>query len=253
MPYINDENPAGAHPGVPTPAQQQPQMTISGRVQSFAPGSSPAPVAAAQASGQTTVTAAHLAMTAAQKAHQQHLEELQRRETKFSPEGYADEVATFAKTPEAKAVEQHAAAVVERRNQAAADYDRTLAELSPAGDAAQETRNSRTWERHRRAIDSAKSPVAAARVAINQADAAELAVLLEEVPAHLAATGAPTDWINGAVEQRAPKLAAARTAFDKANQAVTATQYNAARLQEGFATGRPPVTLVDPTRFDPDR
>lgn len=95
--------------------------------------------------------------------------------------------------------------------------------------------------------------MAAARVAINQADAAELAVLLEEVPAHLAASGQPVDWVNGAVEQRAPKLAAARTALGKANQAVTATKYNTARLREGFASGRPPVALVDPTPYDPDR
>jgi hypothetical protein len=227
-------------------------MTISGKAASFEPGSSATPVAP-QPSGETTVAQAFSAMSIAQKAHQQHLDELQRGKDQFSPEGYAAQVAAFANTPEALAVDAHEAAVIARRNQAEADYARTLADLSPAGDAAQETRNSRVWDRHRHAIDNAKSPVTAARVAINQADAAELAVLLEEVPAHLAASGQPAEWVNGAVEQRAPELAAARKALDKANQAVTVTQYDAARLREGFASGRPPVTLVNPEKFDPDR
>jgi hypothetical protein len=248
MPYINDEAPGGARPGTPTPAQHPSPMTINGRI-APTPVASPTPAE----STQTTVSQAFLAMTTAQKAHQKHLDELQRSEDQFSAEGYLAQVAAFTDTPAAKAVDQHEAAVIERRNQAAADYARTLKQLAPEGDTAQELRNGRSWDRHRHAIDNATSPVAAARAAVNKAEGAELKVLLDELPAHLGASGAPTDWINGAVEQRAPELAAARKALDNANQAVTVTQYDAARLREGFATGRPPVTLVSPVPFDPDR
>jgi hypothetical protein len=214
--------------------------------------STPAPPPAAPAPEPTTVSKAFEAMSAAQQAHRAHMAQLQARKD-LNAEGYAAQVAAFADSPEAKAVEAHEAAVIARRDQAAADYERTLKGLVPEGDTAQELRNTRAWERHRNAISNAKSPVAAARVAIQNADDAELGVLLQELPAHLGALGVPTDWINQDVEQRAPELAATRAALDKAEQAVTVTRYDAGELRKGFAAGRPPVKLVDPNRFDPDR
>jgi hypothetical protein len=214
-------------------------------------GPKPAPPAA-PAPKVTTVSTALATMENARSAHQKHLAEVARSRESFTADGYRAKVLEFADSPEAKAVDEHEAAVIARRDKAAADYEQTLANLSRPGDSAEEQRNSRAWDRQKRTIDHADSPVAAARAAINQAKPEELGVLLDELPAHLAATGHPTDWITSSVEQVVPELAAARGQLDKASRAAEIAQYDAARLREGFASGRPPVELVDMARFDPD-
>lgn len=211
----------------------------------------PAPPAA-PAPKITTVSTAFETMKSVRSAHQKYLAELAASKSKFSPDGYRAKVLGFKDSPEAQAVDQHEAAVIARRDKAAADYEQTLANLSRPGDSAEELRNSRAWDRHKRTIDNAKSPVAAARAAVSQAKPEELGVLLDELPAHLAATGHPTDWINQAVAQVVPGVANAREVFDKASRAAEIAQYDARRLREGFASGRPPVELVDMARFDPD-
>ena len=136
---------------------------------------------------------------------------------------------------------------------AVAAYQGYLESLSPEGDAAQETRNSRAWDRAWKAIDRAESPTAEARNQIRKASDSDLGVLLREIPAHLETLRAPTDWVSRAVEERSPELAAKRSAVEKSSQAVSVMRHEASRLRQSFADGRPLASpLVDGSKFDPE-
>jgi hypothetical protein len=139
---------------------------------------------------------------------------------------------------------------------AQANYQAQLASLVQPGDAAQESRNTRTWDRERRKLDAAPDAghlIASARQALESATRPELGVLLQEFPSYLESHDVPTDWINPVVAQTVPEIAAAQQQAQRAQQAATVVHYDTAALRTGIQKGSPPSQLVDPTRFDPDR
>jgi hypothetical protein len=214
----------------------------------------PHPVEArASATGDTPVAQSFSGMTNVNQQFAQHLDVTHRNAPHYSPEGLRVQIQAFADTNAAKSVDRYEQAVLEREAQAGAEADRRLRELSPDGDTATELRNDRARARAQRALDKADSPVATAKELIERADRTVLGVLLRELPSHLEASGQPTDWIPQAVAAKVPEYAEARAKHEKARQGATVVRYNANVTREGFRRGRPPVKLVDPSPYDPDR
>jgi len=122
---------------------------------------------------------------------------------------------------------------------AQADYQQQLAGLSQDGDVAQELRNSRTWERERRKLDAAQAnpqAFAMARRAVEDADAATLSVLLQELPSYLESRGITSEWVNPVVTQKIPALDEAQRTVQRAQQAQQIVNYDVAALRNGFTT-----------------
>ncbi len=229
-------------------------FTINGR-DADAPRPSYTPPAPAQP--QRPATRAEQAFSAFEQARQDYrasLDALHRR-TDLTDEGLADARAELA-SQHAHKVDATEADVIALRDGAAADYAATRARLgtvehTPEG----QSKASRDWQRHERAIANAKSPTSKLRELIATVPDSELGVLLQEGPAYLDASGQPSAWVDQAVEQRSSDLAAARQRLEKANRLVEVAQVDTALLRKGFQTDSPPTRpLVDATKlgFDPD-
>jgi hypothetical protein len=230
-------------------------FTINGRDADAPRPHTPAPPAPAQP--QRPATRAEQAFSAFEQARQEYrasLDALHRR-TDLTDEGLADARAELA-SQHAHKVDATEAEVIALRAEAEADYAATRARLGTVEHTAEgETHATRVWQRHRTALDNAQSPTAKLREIIATVPENEIAVVLQEGPAHLAAHGQPTGWVDQAVEQRNSELAAARERLDKANRLVEVAQVDTALLRKGFQTGSPPTRpLVDATKlgFDPD-
>jgi hypothetical protein len=229
-------------------------FTINGR-----PADAPrpyAPPAPAPAQPQRPATRAEEAFSAFEQARLDYRDSLDalERHTDLSDEGLADARRELA-SAHAHKVDASEAHVIALRDEAAARYAATRAQLgtvehTPKG----ESKASRDWQRHERAIANAKSPTAKLRELIATVPDTELGVLLQEGPAYLDANGQPTSWIDQAVEQRSAELASARQRLEKANRLAEVAQVDAARLRKGFETGSPPTGLVDAPKlgYDPD-
>ena len=153
------------------------------------------------------------------------------RRTDLTDEGLADARAELA-SQHAHKVDATEADVIALRDGAAADYAATRARLgtvehTPEG----QSKASRDWQRHERAIANAKSPTSKLRELIATVPDSELGVLLQEGPAYLDASGQPSASVDQAVEQRSSDLAAARQRLEKANRLVEVAQVDTALLR----------------------
>lgn len=240
----------------PEPQVPQPKMTVSGRPVDPATGQwADAPQSPVK--GDTTVARAHARIEQGRKALAEQVDAIERqhRAGHITDEGARTQLAALANSEAAQGVNQAPAEVQAMRDEKAARVKALRDGLVTPGDAAQETRNSRFWERSKTTL-AAQDPGKAAATAqqmIADATRAQLSVLLEELPSALEGRGVPADWIAGEIARRVPELGEAQSQLDTAEKALQATRYNATAVTKGFETGTPPTKLVDPARFDPDR
>ncbi len=203
----------------------------------------------------SVVTQAHAAIVHAKNEFQKHINTVERNRDHYSDEGFRAQVAGFAGTDAAKAVDAAVLQVRERADAAAAHVDKVRRDLSPRGDLPAEMRAGRHWNRTQRILDNTDNAklLGAAQNLITTADQVELGVLLEELPAYIESRGQATDWFDSAIGQAVPEYGAAQTLLTKAQQARTIVERNANALRRGFTEGRPPAVLVEPGGYDPDR
>jgi hypothetical protein len=207
---------------------------------------------AANVSG-TAIEQAHATMAHAKAQFEKHLDGIQR--DRFSAEGLREQIANFADTDAARAVNTAVEQVQQRRDQAQTQADKVRRDLSPSGDTAAELRAARYWNRTKGVLDTLDSGqlLPTAQDLIAKADRTELGTLLQELPAYVQARGQTTEWLDPALAQVVPEFGRAREQLTKAEQALQITEHNANALRRGFTEGRPPTVLVEPGGYDPDR
>ena len=113
----------------------------------------------------------------------------------------------------------------------------------------------RTRDRLLRKLDAADAPVTVAQHALEHADAADLPVLLEELPSYLESRGLPTGFINPLVAKIRPEVAHAADRLWKARQAAVIGHTTAQTIRNGVHQGAPPRCLMAPgdvAKYDPD-
>jgi hypothetical protein len=178
-----------------------------------------------------------------------HRDSVTRRAALLSADGQRAALADF----DAGAVGAAEALAIQREADAQAEVNRMRAALVTPGDAAAEQRKTRLRDRLVREIEQTKSPLAAVQDAVAQANVDQLGVLMEELPSLMAAKGLPADgWLDRVVGARAPEYEAAQQKAANAHHARTVVSYNASAVRRGIAEGHPAVTLVDPSKYDPD-
>jgi hypothetical protein len=194
------------------------------------------------------VTDAYHAQLSALKAHQAHVENV-RGNQDLTDQGRMNALAAFASTPAAQAVDVAHNAMQQRAAEAKANVDAVRNSLTQPGDAAQEARNSRAWDRAKRVLDNADDGKVGlvARQLISSADRPTLGVLHEELPSYLESRGVEADWLPTAFEQAVPELSAAQSDANQAQRHADVIAYNTTALKRGFETGTPPAKLVDPS------
>ncbi|MGQ4618450.1 hypothetical protein [Nocardia sp. R7R-8] len=179
----------------------------------------------------------------------------------YSPEGLRAQIRAFADTHAGRAIDSALDAARQRRDDAHTAVDHARRELSPDGDTAAELRASRYWNRTQRLLDSLSPTKAsdAATTLIKDANAAELATLLQELLPYLQSRGIEAaTYIDAALRDRAPEYTNAKKRATAADKALIVMEYNAKTLRERIngltAPGgyRRPI-LVDARPYDPDR
>jgi len=220
------------------------------RADDYQPGPVTAP--AANVSG-TVIEQAHAMMTHAKAQFGKHLDSIQR--DRYSAGGLREEIANFADTDAARAVDKAVEQVRQRRDQAQTQADEVHRNLSPNGDTATELRASRFWNRTKGLLDTVDTGqlLGRAQGLLTKADRAELGTLLQELAPYLTSRGQATDWIDSAVAEIVPEFSHARNQLRTADQALQITAFNAKALRRGFEKGRLPTVIVDPGKYDPDR
>jgi hypothetical protein len=194
-------------------------------------------------------------MTHAAEHFGRHAANVEASRDLYSPQGRQRQLQAWGSTDAAKQVDAAEQAAEKYAADAAAERDRTRAELSPEGETAHdELKAQRNWARAQRALDAAQGGnlAATAQRLIRDAQPGELGTLLEELPAYLNSRGAQSNWIAPPLQQVAPEYAAANQDAANAQRALEITRHNARVIREAVASGRRPATgtLVDPTRFD---
>jgi spore coat protein CotF len=226
-------------------------MTVNGAAAPQAP-------AARQPTRDTVVSRAYSGLVDVTKAQQKHNDKVRANAKHLNQEGLRAQLASFADSDEAKSVAGIEASVDQLVAQKQAEVDASLKALSPVGDTAEELRNDRAWGRTERKLAAAKDigkVTQTARQALEQANPAELGVLLQQIPSYLESVGAPTNWINDVVAHKVPELAEKRDTLATAKQAQAMNRTAAKLVLDGIRDGSPPTQLhrLDPSRFDPDR
>lgn len=104
----------------------------------------------------------------------------------YSETGLRDRIRKFNDAPVGKALASALEAATNHSNQARAQVDEVLHSLTQEGDAAQESRNNRAWERARRILDNTDNTNvgSAAASLILKARDSELGVLVQELSAY---------------------------------------------------------------------
>jgi hypothetical protein len=88
---------------------------------------------------------------------------------------------------------------------------------------------------------------------LRDADPQLRSTLLQEFPAYFEAGGLPIGWIDDVAAQADPELAQAQQCLTNGQQAKICARQNAELLRKGIQNACPPTSLIDPSRFDPDR
>jgi hypothetical protein len=213
-------------------------------------------------------------MVHAKNEFQKHIDRTNESRNHYTDEGYQDQINRFQQTEAAKGVDRAVESVRARRDQAQAQVDKIRRELTQPGDAAQESRNSRFWDRTKAVLDTLEPGqlFTAAEELLAKADRAELSVLAEELTPYIKSrggiseivdnrTGAKQELIDIALTRHVPEYAEAKKQFAKAASALQFVETNAGFLRRGFAEGRTPYVLTDPFsdrfgnrgKYDPDQ
>ena len=173
----------------------------------------------------------------------------------YSDEGLRTQVAAFSETQAARTVEVHAAEVNDRVAEAAARPQAVLDSLVHHGDAAEEARNARFWDRSVRQLDAApKGEIhQVARRIIAGAKADELGVVVAEIGPYLQSRNVGDAWLDTALQERVPALAQARREAHNAEMMRQVLSYSFKKIREGIAAGRPVTVIPSAAEFDPDR
>jgi hypothetical protein len=207
----------------------------------------------------TVVERSYAAILHARDAFQKHVDQTNQDQHRYSAQGYNEQIAAFKGTDAARAVDTAIADVRSRRDQAQADANRIRGALIQPGDAAQESRNSRFWQRTLRTLDSVTRPLdltAFIDEVLANASQSELGVLLEELGPYVKSRietlnitepkvknrilDGYTAAIESAVVRVAPQYADAKTTLRKAEQALTFVENAGNMVRKGFDDGRPP-------------
>jgi hypothetical protein len=200
----------------------------------------------------SVVEQGHAAFTHAKAAHEKFLNDIPREH--YSADGLKAQIAKFAETDAAKAVDTAVDSFRGLEEAAGKQVEKIRRDLSPDGDTASELRAIRFWDRTKPVLDNAKEgALGRAQKLITNANREELGTLLQELPAYLEALGQPTDWIDAAVGQAVPEYDNAIKRHQKAKQAHTIAKYNALSLRKAFAEGRSGSIITDARNYDPDK
>lgn len=230
-------------------------------------------VAAATSTTGTPLEQATAAMEHAAKAHGKYLGQLEKDRHRYSDKGFAEQAALFGETAAAKAVDRAVDRVQERFDQAQAHVDKVRADLTKPGDAAQESRNTRYWNRSQPLLDKSTVKFLVAEELLNKASRDELSVLLDELPAYLELNMGPmpasfkhqrglpaaadwAEWIDATYVTRAvPEYGRAKQQLKKARQALDITNHSAQALRRSFTAGRAgvPGAMSKAHKYDPDK
>jgi hypothetical protein len=208
----------------------------------------PARVTAPAATTTGTVTQrSYAALAHARNTFQRHIEKVNAERHLYTAAGYTAQLAAFKDTEAARAVLHSVSDMRARRDKAQADVDKVRASLSSAGDAAQESRNSRYWARTKGVLDAADTKATStASQLIANASREELGVLLEELPSYFTARGSESEWIEPTIAQVVPEYGAAKEQLTKASAAAQFIESAARAIQKGFDTGSvPSAQLID--------
>jgi hypothetical protein len=224
-----------------------------------------------------TETPARLAFTAYQEAvaEQRALNEeinaAYKREIDTLPE--ADRTLTEAAVrarkaeirnrPVAKAVEIAEQAVRQRQAEAHQHYDELISKMVQPGDTAEELRRTRylgavekqlAAVKYQNEADKNAKQVKVAERLMEQADASQLSLLVEQVPSLFA--GHDLTWFEQKLIEINPELGAAVQDCTLADQTAAISNYAARSVRKGFESGHPPTQIsrlaAAIPEYDPD-
>jgi hypothetical protein len=204
----------------------------------------------------TVVEKADAAFKHAADSWKKHIAETNKHQEHYTSEGYRAQIAKFADTDAAKAVDTAIDSLQARADKAASDLTKIMVDLSPDGDTAAELRATRYWDRIKPLLDNAKGgAVSRAQQLVSEASREQLGTLLQELPAYLEARNQPTSWIETTVGQVVPEYARAVKRNRSAQQALTTAKYTASSLRRTFSEGHAgnAIVLADFRGYDPDK
>jgi hypothetical protein len=227
---------------------------------------------AAKAEG-TVLEQAHAAIVHARNEFAKHIEKTNTDRLQaerigqhlYTDDGYREQLTRFKDTTAGKAVPNAVEQVRARCEQHAAAIDAIRRNISQPGDAAQESRNSRTWARNRPLLEQAAQKgnlLFAAEELMGKATREELGVLAEELPAFFAAHGVTTtvtnqktgekkDLIDEALARVVPEYAQAKQQLIKARQGLSMIETSAQFLQRSFDNGSLPPSETVINKLNP--
>ncbi|MBU3064085.1 hypothetical protein KO481_21450 [Nocardia sp. NEAU-G5] len=181
--------------------------------------------------------------------------------THYTAEGMHAAIDRFTGSDADKAIDSALDEATALRDTANADAEYERQKLIIPGDAAEESRMSRYWERTRRILDGkngidALTPVLTQTIA--DANPSQLGTLLEELQPYLQSRGITANaHIEAELRRRAPLYVAALKRANAAEKSRQTIQYNAQTLRQRMKTSGPSgwqrPKFVDARTFDPDR
>ncbi|WP_204807780.1 hypothetical protein [Mycobacterium riyadhense] len=230
----------------------------------------------------TAAEQAYAAMVHAGNEFKKHVQATLADRDRYSDKGFAEQLSAFSETSAAKSVDIALANVQAVHDKAQAAVDAMRASFVRPGDAAQESRNLRYWNRTKPVLDKIQTGAVMEEVAklLSKADRDTLGVLLEEIPSYLrlrlgnlnnstklklglSEDADWGDWIDTVYLPRAvPEYAAARKKAAKAQQALAFARQNADTLRRAFKAGNATaIFLADPFKnklgntgqYDPEK
>ncbi|MBI3213168.1 MAG: hypothetical protein HYZ38_05070 [Mycobacterium sp.] len=183
---------------------------------------------------------------------QKHLDKTELDKANYTPEGFKDQIAQFAKTDAALAVDKAVENAQSRVESALAKADKVRAGLSPDGDTAAELRATRYWNRTKGVLDANQTSAhSLAQKLIGEATREELGTLLQELPTYLQTIGAPTSWLDEYIARAIPEYGATKAEVDQATHSLQLIQAAAKFVRDGIANGRAPnkqvLDMVNPS------
>jgi hypothetical protein len=244
MPYFMDEHRVdlpGYHPPGRVQAEPPPIMTVAGRSSAEAPAPQ---LPKAETPAQLAFQAYQLAVDAQHDLNKQADAEFNKGQGTLTEDGLRERKAEIRNSPAARVVELGEAAVLARRAEAGQRYADLIAAKIQKGDAAQEERNTRYFQRVQRELDAAASPgerVAVAQRLIEKADGPQIGVLCEELPSLFPDTGA--GWLEAKLREVDAELAHAAEDCRRAGQVAAMSKVAAGWVRQGFESGIPPTQI----------
>lgn len=209
----------------------------------------------------TATERAYAAITHAQNQYLSHVRTTAANKDRYSELNYKRQLAGFAATDAAGALDTAVGSMKDRVDQARAHVDKTRASLNKPGDAAQESRNTRYWNRTKPLLDKAgPGTLSVAMKFIERATPDELSVLLEELPSYLEVSRGPEDVqravaaLDAQAQRSVPEYGRAVRQLGKAEKAATVVAHAATQLAGAITEGREtPIRMTLNSDYDPDK